>query len=118
MFFKEKAYSTSDDNARTTTTFNNIILETTAKELSSQAAIEEFMNIGGWKARRSGKELSFAKEYSIESYEKGVLSIRLIHQQTDWKEWVKTIGEINYLENGNVEIIYEGKPYLVTGEQS
>ena len=118
MFFKEKAYSTSDDNARTTTTFNNIILETTAKELSSQAAIEEFMNIGGWKARRSGKELSFAKEYSIESYEKGVLSIRLIHQQTDWKEWVKTIGEINYLENGNVEIIYEGKPYLVTVEQA
>ena len=118
MFFKEKAYSKSDGNARTTTTFNNIILETTAKELSSQAAIEEFMNIGGWKARRSGKELSFAKDYSIESYDKGVLSIRLLHQQTDWKEWLKTIGEINYFENGNVEIIYEGKPYLLIVEPS
>lgn len=113
MFFKEQSYSVGDDGKRTTTTFNDIILKTTAKELSSKAAIEEFMNIGGWKARRSGKELSFAKEYSIENYEKGVLSIKLLCQLTDWKEWIKTIGEVNYLENGNVEIIYEGKPYLV-----
>lgn len=117
MYFKERAYSRSEDNARTTTTFNNIILNTTAKELSSQAAIEEFMNIGGWKARRSGKELSFAKEYSIDLYEKGVLSIRLLRQQTEWREWLKTVGEVNYLEDGNVEIIYAGRPYLMTIEK-
>ena len=116
MFFKEQAYSQSEDDTKTTTTFNNIILNTTAKELSSQAAVKEFMNIGGWKARRSGKELSFAKEYSVEIYEKGVLSIRLLRQQTEWREWLKTIGEVNYLENGNVEIIHEGKPYLMTIE--
>ena len=117
MFFKEQSYSVGDDGKRTTTTFNDIILRTTAKELSSKAAIEEFMNIGGWKARRSGKELAFAKEYNIENYEKGILSIKLLRQLTDWKEWVKTIGEVNYLENGNVEIIYEGKPYLVVVEE-
>ena len=113
MFFKEQSYSVGAEGVRTTTTFNNIILKTTAKELSSKAAIEEFMNIGGWKARRSGKELSFAKEYSIENYEKGILSIKVSRQLTDWKEWIKTIGEVNYLENGNVEIIYAGKPYLI-----
>lgn len=117
MFFKEQSYSVGDDGKRTTTTFNDIILKTTAKELSSKAAIEEFMNIGGWKARRSGKELSFAKDYSIENYEKGVLSIKLLRQLTDWIEWIKTIGDVNYLENGNVEIIYEGKPYLVIVEE-
>lgn len=117
MFFKEQTYSESAHGNRTTTTFNDIILKTTAKELSTQAAVEEFMNIGGWKARRSGKELSFAKEYSIETYEKGLLTIRLLRQLTDWREWLKTIGEINYLENGNVEIIYEGKPYLMTVQE-
>ncbi len=117
MFFKEQSYRVGDDGKRTTTTFNDIILKTTAKELSSKAAIEEFMNIGGWKARRSGKELSFAKDYSIENYEKGVLSIKLLRQLTDWKEWIKTIGDVNYLENGNVEIIYEGKPYLIIVEE-
>lgn len=117
MFFKEQAYSTGNGGNRTTTTFNDIILNTTAKELSSQAAIEEFMNIGGWKARRSGKELSFAKEYSIENYEKGLLTIRLLRQQTDWREWLKTVGDVNYLENGDVEIIYEGKPYLMSVQE-
>lgn len=117
MFFKEQSYSVRDDDKRTTTTFNDIILKTTAKELSSKDAIEEFMNIGGWKARRSGKELSFAKDYSVENYEKGVLSIKLLRQLTDWREWIKTIGDVNYLENGNVEVIYEGKPYLIVVDE-
>lgn len=64
MYFKEQAYSFSDEGYRTTTTFNNIILETTSKELSNPSAVKEFMDIGGWKARRSGKELSFAKSYT------------------------------------------------------
>ena len=86
MFFKEQAYSKNSVGSRSTTTFNDIILNTTAKELSTPAAVQEFMNIGGWKARRSGKELSFSKELSIENYEKGVLTIRLLQQNTDWKE--------------------------------
>ena len=69
MYFKEQAYSFSDEGYRTTTTFNNIILETTSKELSNPSAVKEFMDIGGWKARRSGKELSFAKSYTNESFE-------------------------------------------------
>lgn len=77
MYFKEQAYSFSDEGYRTTTTFNNIILETTSKELSNPSAVKEFMDIGGWKARRSGKELSFAKSYTNESFEQGVLTIQV-----------------------------------------
>lgn len=113
MFFKEQCYGQNEDGHRTTTTFNEIILSTTSKELSSPEAVREFMDIGGWKARRSGKELAFAREYSIEQYDKGVLTIRLLHENTDWHEWIKTVGEVSYLENGNVEIIYGGKPYLI-----
>ena len=118
MFFKEKAYSKKSVGSRSTTTFNDIILNTTAKELSTPAAVQEFMNIGGWKARRSGKELSFSKELSIENYEKGVLTIRLLQQNTDWKEWIKTVGEVFYLENGDVEISYDKKLYHVNIESN
>lgn len=113
MFFKEQCYSKSDDGSRTTTTFNDIILKTTSKELSTPAAINEFMNIGGWKARRSGKELSFAKDLCVENYEKGVLTIRLLQKNTDWHEWIKTVGDVFFLENGDIEIGYEGKLYHV-----
>ena len=113
MFFKEVCYSKSDDGSLTTTTFNDIILKTTSKELSTPTAVNEFMNIGGWKARRSGKELSFAKDLCVENYEKGVLTIRLLQKNTDWHEWIKTVGDVIFLENGDIEIEYEGKLYHI-----
>lgn len=113
MYFKEQSYSEGVDGHRTTTTFNNIILETTSKELSSPGAIKEFMDIAGWKARRSGKELSSAKNYMTDSFEKGILTIRLTKKQTDWRQWIKTLGEITFLENGNVEVIYSDKVYHI-----
>lgn len=116
MFFKEQVYSNNEEGFRTTTIFNDIILNTTSKELLSSAAIQEFMNIGGWKARRSGKELSFAKDYCIETFEKGVLTVRLLQQNTDWREWIKTVGEVIFLENGDVEISYDGKLYRISVE--
>ena len=118
MFFKEQSYSKSEHGELTTTTFNEIIIKTTAKDLSSPAAVKEFMDIGGWKARRSGKELSFAKELCTESFEKGILSITLAKQSTDWKEWIKTVGTVTFIENGDVEIIYEGHPYIISQTQS
>lgn len=111
MYFKEQSYSKSENGHRGTSIFNDIILKTTAKDLSSPTAIQEFMNTGGWKARRSGKELTFAKDYCIDTFENGILKIRVLKVSTDWKEWIKTIGEVSYCENGDVIVIYEGKPY-------
>ena len=85
MYFKECFYSKGNNGDRTTTTFNSIILETTAKELSNKDAIKEFMDIGGWKARRSGRELSFAKSYMTDSFEKGIFKISLTKEKTDWR---------------------------------
>ena len=113
MYFKEQAYSFSDEGYRTTTTFNNIILETTSKELSNPSAVKEFMDIGGWKARRSGKELSFAKSYTKESFEQCVLTIQVSRIETDWKQWIKTIGNVTFLENGNVEVLCRDKLYHI-----
>jgi len=113
MYFKEQSYSCNNEGYRTTTTFNDIILETTSKELSNPAAIKEFMDIGGWKARRSGKELSFAKSYTSETYEKGTLTVHVSRIATDWKQWIKTIGDVTFLENGDVEVLYGKKLYHI-----
>lgn len=113
MYFKEKVYSSNNEGYLTTTIFNDIILETTSKELLSKNAIDEFMNIGGWKARRSGRELSFSEDYCNENFENGILKIRLFRKLTDWKEWIKTIGDLTYLESGDVEVIYDNKPYII-----
>ena len=114
MFFKEQSYSNGQEGGLSTKIFNDIIIETTAKDLSTPEAVKEFMDIGGWKARRSGKELSFAKTLCTDNFEKGVLTITLLNQSTDWKQWIKTIGKITYLTNGDVEILYEGVPYRIS----
>lgn len=113
MYFKEQSYGKSETGELTTTTFNKIILDTTSKNLSSDEAVKEFMDIGGWKARRSGKELSIAKNLSIDEFEKGVLTITTYAKATDWKEWIKTVGKVSFLTDGDVEVIFEGHPYKI-----
>jgi len=113
MYFKEQSYGKSETGELTTTTFNKIILDTTSKNLSSDEAVKEFMDIGGWKARRSGKELSIAKNLSIDEFEKDVLTITTYANATDWKEWIKTVGKVSFLTDGDVEVIFEGHPYKI-----
>ena len=114
MFFKEQCYGKQTEGSFSTKIFNDIILETTAKELSAPEAVKEFMDIAGWKARRSGRELSIAKTLCIDNFEKGLLTITLLKQSTDWRQWIKTVGDVTYLSNGDAEIIYEGKTYIVS----
>jgi phosphoadenosine phosphosulfate reductase len=114
MFFKEQCYGEQTEGSLSTKIFNDVILETTAKELPTPEAVKEFMDIAGWKARRSGRELSIAKTLCTDNFEKGILTITLLKQSTDWQQWIKTVGDVTYLSNGDVEIIYEGKPYIVS----
>lgn len=112
MYFKEVCYSEPTGAGYTTTDFNRIILDTTSKNLSTKQQISEFMEIAGWKARRSGRELSIAKDYCSSSFEKGIFQIKIDRISTDWKEWIKTIGKIFYPVEGQVEIIFKDKKYV------
>jgi len=110
MYFKEVSYSNS---VPSTTTFNDIIINTTEKDLSSQEAVVEYMNIGGWKARRSGKELNFAKRYMDDSVSNGKLCVELSRINTDWREWIKTIGSISFVSGEKLSIEYAQKNYYI-----
>ncbi len=93
MFFKEACYRTPTEKSYSTTDFNEIILETSSKILNTKKQRNEFMEIGGWKARRSGRELSIASSSCTDSFEKGVFRIKSLRKSSDWKEWIKTIGQ-------------------------
>lgn len=112
-YIKQKCYNDSSCGEKTTKIFNDIILETTAKSLSSQKAIDEFMNIGGWKARRSGRELNIAKDIYSDQNDNGVLSITIKNKSNSWKEWIKTIGKIVYIDDNRADILFENVIYSV-----
>lgn len=112
-YIKMKCYGKAIENENTTKTFNDIIIQTTSKNLSSQKAIEEFMDIGGWKARRSGRELNIAKEVYFDSTQDGILSITFKNRTNNWKEWIKTLGKVVSINDSGAEILYLDKIYHI-----
>lgn len=114
FYFKQVSYATSDyDQAYTTTRYNDIILETTSKVFSTRKDQDEFMDMCGWKARKSGKELNIADEVCIENQDGNVLSVTVKRERTPWKEWIKTLGEIIEIDDTHVLVQFRAKTYYI-----
>lgn len=114
FFFKEQCYGGDPESPLSTTRYNNIILNTTSKIFSAQKDVTEFMETSGWKARRSGRELNIAEENCIENTENGILTVTLVKERTDWREWLKTMGDIIDISDTAIELIFNKKTYRIS----
>lgn len=114
FFFKEQCYGGDPESPLSTTRYNNIILNTTSKIFSTQKDVTEFMETSGWKARRSGRELNIAEENCIENTENGVLTVTLVKERTDWREWLKTMGDIIDISDNAIELIFNKRTYRIS----
>lgn len=114
FFFKEQCYGGDPESPLSTTKYNNIILNTTSKIFSTQKDVTEFMETSGWKARRSGRELNIAEENCIENTENGILTVTLVKERTDWREWLKTMGDIIDISDTAIELIFNKKTYRIS----
>ncbi len=114
FFFKEQSYGGDPKSRLSTTMYTDIILETTSKVFATEKDKIEFMEMGGWKARRSGRELSISEDYCTESMDKGILTVTLVRERTDWREWIKTIGDVISITDSAIEIVYEQKSYTIS----
>lgn len=111
-YIKDVCYHNDIGRAKSTSAFNQIILDTTSKNLSSSQAIDEFMQIGGWKARRSGRELNIAKDVYSDNKDGGILTISIKQTNTDWKEWIKTLGKVSFYD-GHAHVEFCNKMYNI-----
>lgn len=114
MWFKEQSYSHAQDENYTTMLYNNIIKETSSKSFSSRDEEEEYVNIAGWKARRSGRELNFSKDQMFDVENNGILKVTIISPKTDWHEWMKTVGKYSLVDDTHFNIEWDGIIYPVT----
>lgn len=114
FFFKEQCYGGDPESPLSTTKYNNIILNTTSKIFSTQKDETEFMETSGWKARRSGRELNIAEENCIENTENGILTATLVKERTDWREWLKTMGDIIDISDTAIELIFNKRTYRIS----
>lgn len=114
FFFKEQCYGGDPESPLSTTKYNNIILNTTSKIFSTQKDVTEFMETSGWKARRSGRELNIAEENCIENTENGILTVTLVKERTNWREWLKTMGDIIDISDTAIELIFNKRTYRIS----
>ena len=61
---------------------------------SSAERLEQFINNGGWKARKNGRDLITDLHYFDERAKDGSYIIKVQNPSTDWRIWIKTIGII------------------------
>ena len=112
-WFKEQSYAGDPTNERSTTFFNNIIIEKTfAHELAPDDLID-FMNIGVWKSRHNGGKLTSPKILYHEERRGNDIIITIDNVKEDWKEWIKTIGEVFYPSTNRVNVVCDGNKYQI-----
>lgn len=67
-----------------------------ARNKGDKSALETYVSSGGWNARKNGRDLSITEQrYRDEIKEKKVI-ITVENPRTDWREWIKTVGEIPF----------------------
>lgn len=66
---------------------------------------ESYILNGGWNARKNGRELSNNAFRCIEKITNGIFTITILDPDSDWLEWIKTLGELR-CSNGDYSVQY------------
>ena len=74
----------------------------------TKEAMEHFIDIGGWKARKNGRDISIPINYKEKNDASKNVEINIVSPRNDWKKWIKTIGILANDESPYV-INYKGR---------
>ena len=86
-----------------------IIKKLYKNDFYSETALNEFINKGGWKARKNGRDISLDVGY-LEKNEETYQTISIKNPRVNWKIWIKTIG-ILLNDESPYDILFRGQQY-------
>lgn len=75
---------------------------------SDSDKVNSYITNGGWCARNNGRDLKENKFRCMENVTSGFITINVTRPNTDWKEWIKTLGMLTETDSGYT-IRYEGE---------
>lgn len=96
-----------------TDSYINAIVSTSGKNFESDDDINDFVNNGYWKNRRSGRELNFDYDKFIADIVPYKTRILVKEKNFQWLEWSKTIGEIHTRSENEYVIDFRNRFYRV-----
>lgn len=81
----------------------DIIRNSYTGTFTSQEAFNQFIEAGGWKARKNGRDLIQSVNYR-ETYEPSKKTIlHITNPKSNWREWIKTLGTV----------VNDSSPYVI-----
>ena len=66
------------------------------KDTINDPHIETYITNGGWAERKNGRDIVDNIPHYSEMIKDGFLYITVTNPATDWKEWIKTLGDISF----------------------
>ena len=89
----------------------DMIKEMYSKSFSSTQQLADFIENGGWKARKNGRDINVEMNYSEHSV-KEYDYIKINNPKSMWKQWIKTIG-ILLNDTSPYRILFRNNQYEV-----
>ncbi|MEO1785145.1 phosphoadenosine phosphosulfate reductase family protein [Thermodesulfobium sp. 4217-1] len=71
---------------------------------------KDYISRGGWNARKNGHFLTNNKKIYSETTKNGEIIINVISPKTDWKEWIKVLGDL-YEKESNYIIDFKSQSF-------
>ncbi|HBQ28531.1 MAG TPA: hypothetical protein DD719_03845 [Desulfotomaculum sp.] len=84
----------------------SIIDKNIVNKISNKTEREKYLNNGGWKTRIDGRDLNVNGNKVMEQNDESGLTLYINNVNTNWKEWIKTIGSLIYEGGNNYKIEY------------
>ncbi len=63
-----------------------------ARSFQTPEALEQFIEAGGWKARKNGRDIAIDVNYTEKNDAARNVILNVSKARTEWREWIKTIG--------------------------
>ena len=86
----------------------DLIKNTYDEDKRKKKNAESYILKGGWNSRKNGRELSNNTFRCIENITNGVLTITITNPDSNWLEWIKTIGDLHG-DNGDYSVQFDGE---------
>ncbi len=113
---REQLYGCDKDTEHSTRFFQNMILEKTVAHALPPQGQREFMEVEAWKSRHDGRKLFHPDVAYKDEGKNGAQIITIQRMSTDWKEWIKTLGEVVYQGTDTVRVCFHQTWFLVRYE--
>lgn len=95
----------------------DLIKRAYSKTFKTEAQLTQFIEAGGWKARKNGRDIDIPMNYSETRNKDNSLTIEIDSPKTNWKQWIKTIGELAN-EQSPYAIKYQGEILYIDVEET